>query len=109
MKLYFEAVLEGGKRDLADQLLRRKDSSKVVEYGQTGRVKLTTRERNGHISAASNSALALATGEFIVLVDHDDLIPDYTLFVVAAGERVGGGGVSSITMTSRSLPSLSNS
>ena len=47
------------------------------------RVKLVTRPRNGHISAASNSALALATGDFIVLVDHDDLIPPYALFVVA--------------------------
>ncbi|WP_426052085.1 glycosyltransferase [Brevundimonas sp. SL161] len=47
------------------------------------RIKLVLREHNGHISAASNSALALATGEFIVLVDHDDLIPDYCLFVVA--------------------------
>ncbi|MBW6526764.1 glycosyltransferase [Sphingomonas sp. RHCKR7] len=38
---------------------------------------------NGHISDASNRALALATGDFVVLVDHDDVIPDYTLFVVA--------------------------
>jgi len=47
------------------------------------RIKIVRREHNGHISAASNSALAMATGEFVVLVDHDDLIPDYTLFVVA--------------------------
>lgn len=47
------------------------------------RIKIARREHNGHISAASNTALALATGEFIVLVDHDDLIPDYALFVVA--------------------------
>jgi glycosyltransferase involved in cell wall biosynthesis len=47
------------------------------------RVKFVRRETNGHISAASNSALRLATGEFIVLMDHDDLLPDYALFVVA--------------------------
>lgn len=47
------------------------------------RIKVAFREHNGHISAASNSALALATGDFIVLVDHDDLVPDYALFVVA--------------------------
>ena len=47
------------------------------------RVKIVRRANNGHISAASNSAMALATGEFLVLVDHDDLIPDYALFVVA--------------------------
>lgn len=47
------------------------------------RIKIAFREHNGHISAASNSALALASGDFIVLVDHDDLVPDYALFVVA--------------------------
>ena len=47
------------------------------------RVKFIGRKANGHISAASNSAISLATGDYIVLVDHDDLIPDYTLFVVA--------------------------
>ncbi len=47
------------------------------------RIKVTFREHNGHISAASNTALSLATGDFIVLVDHDDLVPDYALFVVA--------------------------
>ena len=49
---------------------------------QDHRVRYVERSANGHISAASNSALGLATGEFIVLVDHDDLIPDYALFVV---------------------------
>jgi glycosyltransferase involved in cell wall biosynthesis len=47
------------------------------------RIKIVKRRQNGHISAASNSALELATNEFIVLVDHDDLIPDYALAVVA--------------------------
>lgn len=51
---------------------------------QDPRIKIIRRSANGHISAASNSALALATGTFVVLVDHDDLIPDYALAVVAA-------------------------
>ncbi len=46
-------------------------------------IKVTFRRRNGHISANSNSAIALATGDYIVLVDHDDVIPDYSLFTVA--------------------------
>ena len=46
-------------------------------------VKFKRRTRNGHISEASNTALSLATGDFVVLVDHDDEIPDYTLFTVA--------------------------
>lgn len=50
---------------------------------QDPRIRLALREANGHISAASNSALALATGDFIALVDHDDLVPDHALFTVA--------------------------
>lgn len=56
----------------------------LAEYAaRDARVKFVRCETNGHISAASNHALAIATGEFIVLVDHDDLIPDFALFVVA--------------------------
>lgn len=48
------------------------------------RIKIVFREVNGHISAASNSALALATGEFIALMDHDDLLPEHALFWIAS-------------------------
>ena len=48
------------------------------EYAQKdSRIKIVFREENGHISQASNSALEQATGEFIALLDHDDLLtPD---------------------------------
>lgn len=36
------------------------------------RIKVVFREKNGHISEASNSALAIANGEFVALLDHDD-------------------------------------
>jgi O-antigen biosynthesis protein len=48
------------------------------------RIRLVQRERNGHISAASNSALRLATGSFVALLDHDDVLPPNALFEVAA-------------------------
>lgn len=48
------------------------------------RIKLVHRERNGHISAASNSALQLATGQFVALLDHDDVLPPNALHEVAA-------------------------
>lgn len=38
------------------------------------RIKVAYREKNGHISECSNTALSLATGEYCVLVDHDDRI-----------------------------------
>lgn len=44
------------------------------------RIKLVFRETNGHISAATNSALALATGDWITFLDHDDLLPPHALF-----------------------------
>ena len=48
------------------------------------RIKVVFREQNGHISAASNSALALATGEWIALLDHDDELAPHALYEVAA-------------------------
>jgi glycosyltransferase involved in cell wall biosynthesis len=57
----------------------------LEEYArQDSRIKVTFREKNGHISAASNSALELATGEFISLLDHDDELAPHALFEVAA-------------------------
>ncbi|WP_083439384.1 glycosyltransferase family 2 protein [Acetobacterium bakii] len=46
------------------------------------RIKIVYRTENGHISEASNSALALATGEFIGLLDNDDTLADFALFEV---------------------------
>ncbi len=47
------------------------------------RIKVVFRETNGHISATSNDALALAHGEFIALLDHDDEIRPHALACVA--------------------------
>lgn len=43
------------------------------------RIKTVRRRENGHISAASNSALELATGEFVALLDHDDELTPHAL------------------------------
>ncbi len=48
------------------------------------RIRLVRRPVNGHISAASNSALALATGAFIAPMDHDDLLAPNALYEIAA-------------------------
>ena len=47
------------------------------------RIKVVFRSKNGHICEASNSALGLATGDFIVLLDQDDLLPNHALYHVA--------------------------
>ncbi len=56
----------------------------LEEYAaKDSRIKIIFREKNGHISEASNSALALAAGEFVALMDHDDVIPEHALYYVA--------------------------
>ncbi|HEY9629584.1 MAG TPA: tetratricopeptide repeat protein [Coleofasciculaceae cyanobacterium] len=47
---------------------------------QDSRIKVISRTQNGHISAASNSALTLASGEFIALLDHDDVLTPDALY-----------------------------
>ena len=56
----------------------------LEEYRQRdARIKVVYREANGHISVASNSALALATGIYTVLLDHDDTLERHALYRVA--------------------------
>lgn len=50
---------------------------------QDPRIKVIYREKNAHISEASNSALTLASGAFVALMDHDDVIAPDALFRVA--------------------------
>jgi len=47
------------------------------------RIKPVFRPQNGHISRATNSALDVATGEFVALLDHDDVLPHDSLLHVA--------------------------
>lgn len=56
----------------------------LKSYSETDpRIKVVFRPENGHISAASNSALELAAGPWVALMDHDDLLPAHALFWVA--------------------------
>ncbi len=87
------AAIESVRRQLYDnwELCIADDAStaphvrKILERYQKKdpRIKVVLRETNGHISAASNSALALAHGEFIALLDHDDEIRPHALACVA--------------------------
>ncbi|MEN1957596.1 glycosyltransferase family 2 protein [Luteimonas changyuni] len=48
------------------------------------RIKVVHRPENGHISAASNSAIEIATGDWLVLLDHDDELHPLALSELAA-------------------------
>ena len=47
------------------------------------RIKVAYRPQNGHISAASNSALELVRGDFVALMDHDDELTEHALYMLA--------------------------
>ncbi len=55
----------------------------LAQYEGDPRIRITRLEKNSQISAASNAALAMATGEFIAMLDHDDELPPWALFEVA--------------------------
>lgn len=46
------------------------------------RIRLIFRENNGNISEATNSALSIAQGEWVVFLDQDDLLQDFALHFV---------------------------
>jgi GT2 family glycosyltransferase len=47
------------------------------------RIRTFLRTSNGNISVNSNSALSLASGEFVALMDSDDALPQHALYWVA--------------------------
>lgn len=48
--------------------------TKVLKQLESERIQVVVREINGHISAASNTGLQHALGEFVVLLDQDDML-----------------------------------
>lgn len=70
---------------IANDASKNHDVQQVLERhsSEDARIKTFLRQNNGHISAASNSALELASGEFVALMDHDDLLPEHALFWLA--------------------------
>ncbi|MCY1643389.1 glycosyltransferase family 2 protein [Methylorubrum sp. SL192] len=70
-------IADDASRDLnVRQLL-----SKLAD--EDARIKVIFRDINGHISEASNSAASLASGDYLVLMDNDDLLPAHALWTVA--------------------------
>ncbi|MBD8496252.1 glycosyltransferase [Pseudomonas syringae] len=70
---------------IADDASTSPNVKKVLEEyrKKDSRIKVFYREKNGHISLASNSALELATGTHVALLDHDDELAENALFYFA--------------------------
>ena len=69
---------------MADDLSTDSHVHKILQQAVDSdpRIKVEFREKNGHISEASNTAIGLAGGEFIALLDNDDeLAPDALFWV----------------------------
>ena len=52
----------------------------LKKYESNDKIKIIYRSKNGHISEASNTALSIANGEFIALVDNDDVLDKNALY-----------------------------
>ncbi|WP_294561624.1 glycosyltransferase family 2 protein [uncultured Traorella sp.] len=67
---------------LADDCSTKKETLNTLKRYEKkdSRVKVVYRKTNGHISAATNSALNIAKGEFIALVDNDDVLDKNALY-----------------------------
>lgn len=70
---------------LVDDASTQKHVARIIkEYAsEDERIHTKIRRTNGHISVASNDALSMAKGDFIALLDHDDMLWPNALFEVA--------------------------
>ncbi len=70
---------------LADDFSKDQEVKDLIEEycKKNENIRVVYRSENGHISRASNSALELATGEYTVLMDQDDLLREDALFEMA--------------------------
>lgn len=70
---------------IADDASTRPDVREYLEQLEQSdpQIKVVFREQNGHICAASNSAIELASGDYLALMDNDDLLAEHALYWVA--------------------------
>lgn len=78
---------------IADDCSTDRAVRKVLERfaGMDSRIRVVYRDKNGHICAATNTALSIAKGSWIALLDHDDKLHEAALFwaVHALNENPG--------------------
>lgn len=67
---------------IADDASTNTDVKRVLtEFeARDSRIKVVYRKENGHISAASNSAIEIARGEYLAFIDNDDLLKPEALY-----------------------------
>ena len=69
---------------IVDDASSNDDTLEVLkEFENNPKVRIKHRKENGHISRASNDALEMAQGEYVALLDNDDLLASDALYEVA--------------------------
>ena len=80
-RIHFETNISNFEICIADDCSTNIDTIETLKAykNKDNRIKVIFREENGHISRATNSALSLASGEFIGLMDNDDTLDPHAL------------------------------
>ena len=84
-----DSILNGHYQNFEICLADDKSTSKetidtLKEYEKKDkRIKVVYRKENGHIAKATNSAFEISTGEFIGLMDNDDILTENALYEMA--------------------------
>lgn len=70
---------------IVDDASTREETLEALKtYEKNKKIKILHRRENGHISRATNDALKMAEGEFVALMDNDDVIPENAIYEVVA-------------------------
>lgn len=79
-----DQVYDNWELCIADDGSKKQETLAVLkEFVSTPRINIKFLETNGGISAASNEAIAISSGEYLALFDHDDeLTPDALFWMV---------------------------
>lgn len=79
-------VYEQWELCIADDCSTNQETRSILsDYADSdNRIKIVYRDKNGHISAASNTAIDMATGDYIGFLDHDDELHPLALLHMAA-------------------------
>lgn len=68
---------------IVDDASTEEETLKVLQaYENNEKIRIKHRKKNGHISRATNDALEMARGEFVALMDNDDVMGEDALYKV---------------------------
>jgi glycosyltransferase involved in cell wall biosynthesis len=67
---------------ITDDCSTRQETVEVLKKINNPKIKIVFSKENGNISKASNEALRIATGEYVALLDNDDVLTNDALFEI---------------------------